>query len=80
GVDPVQAIREAGPRATLLHIKDGPANTTDPMVAVGEGVMDFPAILKAASYAEWLIVELDRCATDMAEAVAKSVRYLKKIA
>lgn len=80
GVDPVQAIREAGPRATLLHIKDGPANTTDPMTAVGEGVMDFPAILQAAVYAEWLIVELDRCATDMAEAVAKSVKYLRQIA
>lgn len=80
GVDPVKAIQEAGPRATLLHIKDGPANTTDPMVAVGEGVMDFPAILKAADHAEWLIVELDRCATDMAEAVAKSAQYLKKIA
>jgi|YNPNPStandDraft_1061719.scaffolds.fasta_scaffold15616_2 sugar phosphate isomerase/epimerase len=80
GVDPVQAIQEAGPRATLLHIKDGPANTSDPMVAVGEGVMDFPAILRAATHAEWLIVELDRCATDMAEAVAKSVKYLKQIA
>lgn len=80
GVDPVQAIREAGPRVTLLHIKDGPATTTDPMLAIGEGVMDFPAILRAAVYAEWLIVELDRCATDMAEAVAKSVQYLKKIA
>ncbi|MEJ5198648.1 MAG: sugar phosphate isomerase/epimerase [Anaerolineae bacterium] len=79
GVDPVQAIQEAGPRATLLHIKDGPANTTDPMVAVGTGVMDFPAILKAAVHAECLIVELDRCATDMFEAVAKSVEYLKRV-
>ncbi len=80
GVDPVMAIREAGPRATLLHIKDGPATTTEPMLAVGEGVMDFPAILRAADHAEWLIVELDRCATDMAEAVAKSLKYLRQIA
>jgi sugar phosphate isomerase/epimerase len=80
GVDPVAAIQESGKRATLLHIKDGPAVTTEPMQAIGEGVMDFPAILKVAAHVEWLIVELDRCATDMAEAVAKSVKYLKKIA
>jgi hypothetical protein len=42
--------------------------------------MDIPTILKAATHTEWLIVELDRCATDMAEAAAKSEKYLKKIA
>ena len=80
GVDPVKAIQESGKRATLLHIKDGPANTTDPMQALGTGAIDIPALLKAATYAEWLIVELDRCATDMAEACAKSAKYLKTIA
>ncbi len=80
GVDPVKAIKESGKRATLLHIKDGPATMAEPMQAIGEGIVDIPAILKAATHTEWLIVELDRCATDMAEAVAKSVKYLKKIA
>jgi hypothetical protein len=42
--------------------------------------MDIPAILIAATRAEWRIVELDHYATDMAKAVAKSVRYLKTIA
>ena len=80
GVDAVKAIQESGKRATLLHIKDGPATTTEPMQALGTGAIDIPALLKAATHAEWLIVELDRCATDMAEAVAKSVKYLKTIA
>ena len=44
------------------------------------GMIDIPALLKAATHVERLIVELDRCATDMAEAVAKSVKYLKTIA
>ena len=39
--------------------------------STAEGMIDIPALLKAATHAEWLIVELDRCATDMAEAVAK---------
>jgi sugar phosphate isomerase/epimerase len=80
GVDPVQAIQESGTRATLLHIKDGPATTTEPMQALGTGIMDIPAILKVATHTEWLIVELDRVAGDMVEAVTQSVKYLKKIA
>lgn len=75
GVDPVQVLQELGPRAPLLHIKDGPARMDAPMVAVGDGRMEFDRILETAA-AEWLIVELDRCATDMLVAVARSYRYL----
>jgi len=47
------------------------------MVALGEGVMDIPALLQAsAGHAEWLIVELDSCDTDMVEAVRRSYQYL----
>jgi sugar phosphate isomerase/epimerase len=47
------------------------------MTAVGDGVMDFPAIIKAGeNYTEWLIVEVDRCATDMVLAVEKSLKHL----
>jgi sugar phosphate isomerase/epimerase len=77
GLDPAQVVKEFGPRAPLLHIKDGPAIQRVPQVAVGEGVMDFPSIVQAAEgTAEWLIVELDHCATDMLEAVEKSYHYL----
>jgi hypothetical protein len=42
-------------------------------VAAGEGVIDVLAIVKAGEgHTEWLIVELDQCATDMLTAVAKS--------
>ena len=80
GVDPAKAVKELGKRAPLLHIKDGPATREADMQAIGECVLDFPGILKAsAGNAEWLIVELDRCATDMFVAVEKSVKYLKRI-
>ena len=77
GHDPVSVLKELGARAPLLHIKDGPAVQGQPMVAAGEGVMDFPAIIKASeATTEWLIVELDQCATDMMAAVEKSYTYL----
>lgn len=83
GLDPVEIIKAFGKRAPLLHIKDGPSpsDTSAPMTAVGDGVLDYPDFLEAASVsAEWLIVELDRCATDMMTAVEKSYHYLSKIA
>ena len=72
-------VQEFGARAPLLHIKDGPAVKSEAMVAVGDGSLDFPAIIQAAAdHSEWLIVELDRCNSDMFEAVARSYRYLSQ--
>ncbi|TFG68061.1 MAG: sugar phosphate isomerase/epimerase [Anaerolineales bacterium] len=77
GVDPAEVTRELGPRVPILHIKDGPCVQKEPMTAVGDGVMDFHAIIEAGvGHTEWLIVELDRCATDMMVAVERSVKYL----
>lgn len=77
GVDPAKVVAEMGERAPLLHIKDGPCVKKEPMTAVGDGVMDFHAIVEAGKpHTQWLIVELDRCATDMLEAVDRSLAYL----
>lgn len=78
GQDVVTVLRQASARAPLLHIKDGPADHPEAdMVAVGAGAMDWDTIIPAAAdTAEWHIVELDRCATDMVTAVAESYRYL----
>ena len=76
GQSAAELVKRLGDRAPLLHIKDGPATEKEPMVAVGQGVLDFPTIIPAATGAQWLIVELDRCATDMLDAVDESYRYL----
>ena len=79
GVDPEGVVKRFGKRAPLLHIKDGPAVQDQPMVALGEGVMDIPAIVAAGQgFTEWIIVELDRCDTDMVEAAERSYQYLVK--
>lgn len=76
GCDPVAVLDELGERIQLLHVKDGPAVTTEPMTAIGDGVLDYEAIIPAAKSAEYMIFEMDRCATDVFEATAKSARYL----
>lgn len=78
--DPVEMVAKYKDRAPLLHIKDGPlTDHKADHVAVGQGKMDIPGVVKAAdeSVLKWLIVELDRCATDMLQAVRESCEYLK---
>ena len=77
GLDVPDLLTKLGERAALLHLKDGSGKLGEPMVALGEGVMDFPAIL-ARSRAHTWIVELDECATDMFEAVARSFSYMQR--
>lgn len=77
GENPATLVRRLGSRAPLLHIKDGLAVTGQPMTAVGEGKVDVAGVIEASEdHAQWLIVELDECATDMLEAVEKSYTYL----
>lgn len=77
GADPVGIVKKLGERAPILHIKDGPGNREEPMLAVGDGVMDIPSVVRAGGDAtKWLVVELDRVAADMMTAVERSYSYL----
>jgi len=78
--NPVAVVSQNKARIPLLHIKDGTLAQDSPHTAVGQGVLDFPAITGTADpeVLRWLIVELDECATDMLEAVANSYRYLTR--
>jgi sugar phosphate isomerase/epimerase len=87
GYDPAVIVKKFGKRAPFLHIKDGPAiwrdsladDNPDPMVAVGKGTQNFPAIVKAANgNTEWMVVEMDKTATDVFEALKDSYDYLVK--
>ena len=76
GQDVPALLGRLGDRVRYLHVKDGPVTKQDPMTAVGAGRMPVAEILAAAPSAEWHIVELDRCATDMLTAVEQSLQWL----
>jgi sugar phosphate isomerase/epimerase len=76
GQDVPALLGRLGDRVRYLHVKDGPITKDDPMTAVGAGRMPVAEVLAAAQSAEWHIVELDRCATDMLTAVEESLDWL----
>jgi sugar phosphate isomerase/epimerase len=76
GQDVPALLGRLGDRVRYLHVKDGPVTKDDPMTAVGSGRMPVAEILAACPSAEWHIVELDRCATDMLTAVGDSLAWL----
>ncbi|MFD0020766.1 sugar phosphate isomerase/epimerase family protein [Streptomyces sp. NPDC058382] len=77
GQDVPDLLRRLGERVRYLHVKDGPlTGREDDHVAVGTGRMPVSEILAAAPAAQWHVVELDRCATDMFEAMAQSLAHL----
>ena len=76
GQDVPGLLGRLGERVRYLHLKDGPVTKDDPMTALGAGRMPVTEILAAAPWAEWNIVELDYCATDMMEALGQSMTWL----
>lgn len=76
GKDVPALLGRLGDRVRYLHVKDGPVTSGDPMTAVGTGRMPIAEILAACPSAEWYVVELDRCATDMLTAVRDSLTWL----
>ena len=76
GQDVPKLLGRLGDRVRYLHVKDGPVTKDDPMTAVGGGRMPVAEILAACPSAEWHVVELDRCATDVLIAVRDSLGWL----
>ena len=76
--DPAAEVARVRERAPLLHIKDGPLVEGASHVAVGSGTMNIPEVIAAGdpNVLEWLVVELDKCDTDMLTAVRESYTYL----
>ena len=85
GHDAAGILEKFGRRAPLIHIKDGPAKYSDsldldepdPMVALGKGSMNIPAIATAGrNFQEWIIVELDVVNSEVFKAVEESFDYM----
>ncbi len=88
GQDPVKLLQRYGGRFELMHVKDmkkgtptalltGDSDVTNDVV-LGTGVMDWPAILKAAQKAgvKWYFLEDE--SPNSVEQIPQSLRYLER--
>ena len=82
GGDPAAWIKKLSNRIVLLHLKDMVMGPEKQLFAeVGEGNLNWPAVLKAAKTANvrWYIVEQDVCQRDPFESLAISFRNLREM-
>jgi sugar phosphate isomerase/epimerase len=81
GEEPVAYLRRLHGRCPLLHIKDMEPGEEQFFAEIGEGVLDFDAIFRAARAAgtEWLVVEQDACRRPPFESIAISYHNLQKM-
>ncbi|WP_219639437.1 sugar phosphate isomerase/epimerase [Cohnella sp. CFH 77786] len=81
GEDPAAYLGKLKGRCPLLHIKDMEAGEEKFFAEIGEGVLDFVSIARAAEEAgtEWLIVEQDQSRRDPIESLTISWRHLQRM-
>lgn len=82
GGDPAAWIRKVAGRSPLVHLKDMTVlDGRQIMAEVGEGNLNWPAILSACQDAgvRWYIVEQDTCQRDPFESLAISLRNLREM-
>lgn len=90
GHDPVSILKEFAGQVPLIHLKDKAAGTPvqydervpkETFKEVGSGVLDFPAILRAAEAAgvKHYFVEQDQTPGDPIDSVRKSYQFLRNV-
>lgn len=81
GADPVAYIRKYAGRQPTLHIKDMAADEKRSFAEIGRGILDWPAIHKAALKAgvACYCVEQDICPGDSLESARISLEFTRKL-
>jgi sugar phosphate isomerase/epimerase len=81
GVVPAEYVRKYAGRLAIVHVKDMEDDADRSFAEVGEGILDWPAILDAASESPcmWLLVEQDECKRPCMESARISYTNLKRM-
>jgi len=82
GGDPVRAIYELGSRIIHVHFKDVPAVGSHDCVALGQGIVDIPGVVRAlrdVGYAGWLSIEIETGDHDPTGEIVESAKTLRRL-
>jgi sugar phosphate isomerase/epimerase len=82
GGDILQWCKKLAGRLPIIHLKDYQTTLENKpsWCEIGEGVLDFKAIVSAAETAgcQWFVVEQDTCPGDPVDSLATSFRYIQE--
>ncbi|MBE7042802.1 MAG: sugar phosphate isomerase/epimerase [Ruminococcaceae bacterium] len=80
GINPATLIESLGERASMIHFKDLQVleNNTVTFTEIGQGNLDWDAIIKASQKAKFALVEEDKCPADPFDSLKISYEYLTK--
>lgn len=82
GANPVDWCHRLSGRLPVIHMKDFAINAQNQITfaEIGNGNLDWPAILRAAEQAgcQWFIVEQDTCPGDPFDSLAQSLQYIRQ--
>ena len=81
-VDPLALLRSLPGRVPLVHVKDFTAHDSDTCCPIGEGLMDWSALLPAVAATpgvEWIVVEQDETAGDELDEAARSLAGIRRL-
>jgi sugar phosphate isomerase/epimerase len=78
GADPVTLLERLGPRVVAIHVKDGP-KTLDMKAQqpAGQGAMDIPGVIAAATSMEVAVIEFDDYTGDIFAALYESLAFVR---
>ncbi|MFN4243646.1 MAG: sugar phosphate isomerase/epimerase family protein [Tepidisphaerales bacterium] len=82
GHNPARYVEKLGSRCILLHLKDMEVGPDRRFANVGDGILDFPAIIAAGQKVgvRWYVVEQDNCyGQNPLDAARNSFENLKKM-
>jgi sugar phosphate isomerase/epimerase len=81
GADPAELVRRHAGRIPLVHVKDFRVREREATCPVGDGTIDYAAVVEAAPAAgiEWLIVEQEDLDGDRFEATERSATTLRSL-
>jgi sugar phosphate isomerase/epimerase len=81
-VDPLSLLRSLPGRVPLVHVKDFTEHDSDTCCPIGEGVMEWAALLPETAATDdlaWLVVEQDETAGDELDDAARSLAGVRRL-
>lgn len=78
GLNPAEYVKKYAGRTPLIHLKDKSKDADEKSTTLGDGTLDFGAIIEVAEGCEWFIVEQEYFEGSVWDSIEKNYKYLSE--